>query len=451
VYPYAVSLALPYWTGATYRAIFSSIFSGSVVYGPELHKLESVVIQDLGVEDAVLCGSGSLALEIALRACGVGKADEVVIPTFCCTAIVPPILAAGAIPVLADVGDELNITAKHVAAALTEKTIAIIVPHLFGNPADIEAIVDLARGKNIRVIDDAAQALGATIDGRPAGSFGDAGILSFGYEKVCSGLGGGIAVSTKEEMLWDIYPVPQKAPYISAGMNPDPKLSRGAQTPATENFRIGVNVLNPERHCPKATDVSPWYGVYLRVPGPFRTLHALISTLFWRRWRRWTRPAQGLFAPPSPDSPPVSYRQETMANLNAAVALTLLRKLQANLAARRERVSAYQKFLGGEKRLQLVLHRSGSACLTQVVRVIPRARGDDPAVRVIEALRRTGFEVQGSYVPIHLLSPYKNFARIPLPHAEGVWADLVELPCEPDVSFDHVERIAAIVRQVVDS
>jgi dTDP-4-amino-4,6-dideoxygalactose transaminase len=204
MYPYRVGLAMPYWTGTTYRAITRAFFSGIRV-GPELFELESLIAKEIGVEDAILCGSGSFALEMALHKCGVESGDEVVIPTFCCTAVVAPILALGAIPVLADVGDELNVTPETVEAALTEKTKAIIVPHLFGNPADIVAIVDLARGKNIRVIDDAAQALGATIDGSPVGSFGDAGILSFGSEKVCSGLGGGVALSAKEGMVGDVY------------------------------------------------------------------------------------------------------------------------------------------------------------------------------------------------------------------------------------------------------
>src|SRR3989304_10045954 len=189
-----VPLAVPYWNGETYRAILRSLLSGAIVEGPDVQRLQSSLIATLGVEDAVLCGSGSLALEFASRACGVGQGDEVIIPTFCCTAVVPPILAVGAVPVLADVGAELNITAETVDAALTKKTKAVIVPHLFGNPAEIGAIVDLARGRNIRVIDAAAQALGATINGQPVGSFGDAGILSFYSEKICSGLGGGVLV-----------------------------------------------------------------------------------------------------------------------------------------------------------------------------------------------------------------------------------------------------------------
>jgi dTDP-4-amino-4,6-dideoxygalactose transaminase len=394
VYPHRVALAIPYWNGSTYRAILRSVFSGSVVHGPELEKLRSSVMQELNIGDALLCASGSLALELALRACAVREGDEVVIPTFCCTAVVPPILAVGAIPVLADVGEELNLTVETVEAALTENTRAIVVPHLFGNPADIEAVIALARGRNIRVIDDAAQALGATIDGRPVGGFGAAGILSFGSEKICFGLGGGILVSNQRDIL---------------------------------NRVTGVTLSSPEFS---------------------RALRNLFSTLIWRRWRRWTFPAAGLFSPRSgPDAPPLPYRRETMANLNAAVALTLMQTLRANIAARRARVRAYQELLGGDERLQLIAHRSGSACLTQVVQLLPRRRADDSATRAIKALGKQGYEVQGSYVPIHLLPAYERFTRQPLTHAERVWANLIELPCEPDVSLDHVERIAQILKK----
>ena len=387
-----VPLAVPYWSGATYRGILRSLLSGAVVQGPDLQRLQSTLIATLGVEDAVLCGSGSLALEIALRACGVGQGDEVVIPTFCCTAAVPPVLAIGAVPVLADVGAELNITAETVEAALTKKTKAIIVPHLFGNPADIGAIVDLTRGRNIRVIDDAAQALGATIEGRPVGSFGDVGILSFGSEKICSGLGGGVAVSRYKKIL-----------------------------------NGGVRIDLP---------AARW----------FPSLRALWATLFCRRWRRWTLPLLSRMSASGPDAPPIPYRRETMANINAAVAVGLMQRLSENIAARRERVAAYRELLGTEERLTLIAHQRGSACLTQVVRVLPKRRGKDSAAEIVQALCRAGYEVQGSYVPIHTLSGYQQFVRRSLTHTERVWAELIELPCEPNVSFENVERIAAIVK-----
>jgi dTDP-4-amino-4,6-dideoxygalactose transaminase len=373
------------------------LISGRVVDGPDLAKLKEEIVNTLGVADAVLCGSGSLALEWALRACGVRPGDEVVIPTFCCTAVVPPILAVGATPVLADVGEELNVTAATVESALTRKTRAVVVPHLFGNPAEIDAIVNLVREKNIRVIDDAAQALGAAIDGQAVGSFGDAGVLSFGSEKVCFGLGGGVIVSRRKEVC---HPI--------------------------SRFNLSA-------------------------PGAAPAIGNLLSTLSWRRFRRWTMPFRSLMPRNgivAPDSPAAPYPSETMTNLSAAVAISLTRSLSENIAARRARVGLYHELLGNTDGVELIPHGAGSACLTQVIRVLPKRRDDDLASQLISALGAAGYEVRGSYVPIHLLPQFDRCVWDRLPYAERVWPDLVELPCEPSVSMDDMERIAMIVKKI---
>lgn len=393
-----VSLAVPYWNSETYRSMLRCFISGGVVDGTDLIQLRTNIASALGVENVLLCGSGSLALEIALRAYEIGPGDEVVIPTFCCAAIVAPILAVGAIPVLADAGDELNMTQETVAAVITRKTRAIIVPHLFGNPADIEPVVELARSRNIHVIDDAAQALGATLDDRPVGSFGDAGILSFGREKVCFGLGGGALVARGKQVL--------------------------------ANFSL--NKLDLPRLLP--------------------ALQKLSSTLFAYRWRRWTlaiqrASARSNFHDPAP--PISSYGKERMSNLSAAVARSLMESLPENLSARRARTLTYQELLKGVAGLELIPHRAGSACLTQVARIRPRRRGRDIAAETIGGLGRAGYEIQGSYVPIHLLGTYPQCVWDRLPNAERIWADLIELPCEPSVKLADVDRIAAIVKKSV--
>lgn len=390
-----VPLAVPFWNATTYRRALRAIFSGSVIDGAALKKLRSLIRETLNVKTAILCGSGSLALELALRGFGVQHGDEVVIPTFCCSAVVPPILAVGATPVLADVGGELNLTVETVDAVLTRKTRAIIVPHLFGNPADMAPIVELARGRNTRVIDDAAQAFGATIDGQPVGSFGDAGILSFGQGKTCSGLGGGALVFRDDE------------------------ISRGGL----------MQVLPPSTLA--------------------ATLGELFSTLIWHRWRRFTAPMLKLRSRrEDPGAAPAPYRRESMANLKAAAAASLVETLGENIAARRARVDAYQKLLGGDDRLQLIAHRAGSACLSQVVRIAPKRRGRDLASDAVQALGDAGYEIQGSYVPIHLLDSFRGCVWDRLPNADRIWADLIELPCEPSVDLDDIERIAAIVKEV---
>ena len=395
-----VPLAVPYWTSETYRTIFHSLISGRVVDGPQVGALRAEIVDTLGVADALLCGSGSLALELALRACGVRDGDEVVIPTFCCSAVVAPIVAVGAVPVLADVGAELNLTSETVIRVLTRKTKAIIVAHLFGNPAEIGAIVELAREKNIRVIDDTAQALGATIDGILVGSFGDVGILSFGAEKVCFGLGGGAMVSQRCGFL--------------------------------------------DNHA----------GLNLTLPRLVPTLRRCLLTLFWRRWRGWTLPIYELIFRADgcdPEAPPISYRKERLANLNAAVALSLVESLHKNIEARRARVQAYRELLGDQENLDLIWHRPGSACLTQVVRVAKNRSTEDLASTVIKALLNAGYEIQGSYVPVHRLAYCSMCVWDNLSHADKVWPDLIELPCEPNVSLMQVEQIAAIVKAVITS
>jgi len=388
-----VPLPVPYWNGETYQSILQCLISGRVIDGPQVGILRAQIVETHGVADALLCGSGSLALELALRACDVHEGDEVVLPAFCCTSVVPPILSVGATPVLADIGPDLNITAATVEAALTQKTKAVIVPHLFGNPAEIDGIVEFVRGKNIRVIDDAAQALGATLDGQRVGSFGDVGVLSFGAEKVCFGLGGGVVVSRDGEIAAKLFPT----------------------------------ALSPVALAPAIAKLS--------------------STIFWRRLRRWTSPLSSLSPAKSvtPDAVPARYRREAMSNLSAAVARSLVQTLDENISARQARVEAYRQLLKDCPHLQLIPHRAGSACLTQVIRILPRRRGEDLASRVIDRLGADGYEVRGSYVPIHLLTNFAQCVWDRLPHAEKVWGDLVELPCEPAVSLDHIRRIASLV------
>jgi dTDP-4-amino-4,6-dideoxygalactose transaminase len=395
-----VPLAMPFWNDETQRNLLRCLVSGQIIRGTDLVALRSELLDILGVEDAILCGSGSLALELALRACHLDRGDEVIIPSFCCSTVVVPILAVDATPVLADVGSELNLTAEAVEAARTSRTRAVIVPHLFGNPAKIEEIVELGDSNNIVVIDDAAQALGATIDGQWAGTFGDMGVLSFGAEKVCFGLGGGVLVSH----------------------------SRGVLESARE--------------------------VVLGHPSATNTLARLASTLVLRRWRGWTLPVQRMLLcrhENTPQASPKLYRREIMASLNSTVARSLIHSLPENLSARRARVEAYQRLLGNESGIELISHSPGSACLTQVVRIVANERGDDLAARIIGALGQAGYEVQGSYMPIHLLTHITQCVWDRLPHSDLVWPDLIELPCEPNVTFQDLEQITAIVKSIVSS
>jgi dTDP-4-amino-4,6-dideoxygalactose transaminase len=98
--------------------------------------------------------------------------------------------------------------------------------------------------------------------------------------------------------------------------------------------------------------------------------------------------------------------------------------------------------------MSLLPHHGGSACLTQLVSF---AGGEQVALEILRALRDAGYEVDRSYRPLHLQPAYERYARSPLPHAERAWQALVELPCEPSVRMNDVDRIAGLIRTIVDA
>ena len=151
----------------------------------------------------IALANGSVALELALRAFGIGPGDEVVVSPRSFMASASCVSLVGAIPVFGDVDrDSGNLTADSIAAVLTERTRAIIPVHIGGWPANMPAIMTLAAERGIRVIEDCAQAHGGEIGGRPVGSFGDAATFSFCQDKIISTGGEGGFTSFRDFDVW---------------------------------------------------------------------------------------------------------------------------------------------------------------------------------------------------------------------------------------------------------
>jgi len=172
-------------------AVVSVLQSGRIAQGEQVLSFEKALASMIGVAGAVAVNSGTAALHLALLALGIGENDEVVIPSFVCPALLNVIRYVRAIPVLADINPEtFNMDVRDLRKRLTGKTKAVIVPHMFGLPADIREIVSLG----VPVIEDCAQSLGSRYEGSPTGSFGALSVFSFYATKViCTGEGGMIA------------------------------------------------------------------------------------------------------------------------------------------------------------------------------------------------------------------------------------------------------------------
>ncbi|HEV2771288.1 MAG TPA: DegT/DnrJ/EryC1/StrS family aminotransferase [Thermoleophilaceae bacterium] len=174
------------------------VASGRYILGPEVEAFERELALYLGVDHVVGVGNGTDALAIALRALVVDSGDEVVVPSFTFFATAEAVAAIGARPVFCDVDPEtFCVTAETVEPALGERTRAILPVHLFGNVAPVAEL----RRFGLPVLEDAAQAAGAALDGRRAGALGDAAALSFFPSKNLGALGDAGAIATSDDRV----------------------------------------------------------------------------------------------------------------------------------------------------------------------------------------------------------------------------------------------------------
>jgi dTDP-4-amino-4,6-dideoxygalactose transaminase len=172
--------------------------------GEEVAAFEREFAEFAGTRYAVAVANGTVALELALLALGIGPGDEVVVTPRSFFASVSAIVLRGARPVFADVDrDSQNITRDSVAAVLTPRTRAVVCVHLAGWPCEMDPILELARERGLAVVEDCAQAHGARYRGRPVGSLGDIAAWSFCQDKIMTTGGEGGMVTTDRPDLWE--------------------------------------------------------------------------------------------------------------------------------------------------------------------------------------------------------------------------------------------------------
>lgn len=180
-------------------AIQGVLENGQFILGPQVKALEHDIASYAGVPYAIGVGNGTDALVIALRACGIGPGDEVITSPFTFFASAESISAVGAKPVFADIDpDTFNMDVSKIEQAITPRTRAIIPVHLFGQIADMDAIMYIAKKHDLMVIEDACQAMGAEYKGMKAGSFGHAACFSFFPTKNLGTYGDGGMIVTRD-------------------------------------------------------------------------------------------------------------------------------------------------------------------------------------------------------------------------------------------------------------
>ncbi|HFQ13973.1 MAG TPA: DegT/DnrJ/EryC1/StrS family aminotransferase [Gammaproteobacteria bacterium] len=183
-------------------ALAETFDNAHFILGPNVQAFEKEAAEYLGVKHAISCASGTDALHLALLAAGIGAGDEVITTAFTFIATAEAIDYVGAVPVFVDIEpDSFNIDPAKIEAAITDKTTAILPVHLFGQPADMDAIMAIAEKHGLKVIEDCAQSFGAAIGGRMTGAIGIAGCHSFFPSKNLGCYGDGGMITTNDDAV----------------------------------------------------------------------------------------------------------------------------------------------------------------------------------------------------------------------------------------------------------
>lgn len=377
-------------TEADEHAVLAALRSGCIAQGPVVRAFEAELADSVGTEFAVAVSNGTVALELALAALGVGPGDQVIVPSLTFVATANAVCRRGGIPVFADVDDDtLNLSPVSVAKLLNERTAGVIPVHFAGHPADVPALREVV-GPELFVLEDAAHALGAFLGDEPAGALGDAACFSFHPAKlITSGEGG--AVATDSGFL-----ARRLQSFREHGLERDPAHFEGLGFPEDR----------------EADAFGPW--VYEQ---------QLCGT------------------------------NARLSEPSAALVKSQLGRAQALLARRRELACLYDRLLADLPGLRRPTERDGaqSAWHLYTIRLeTERIAGGRRAI--YEGMRASGILVQVHYIPVHL-QPYHRHSQGTrhgdCPVAEEAYLRSLSLPLFPDMRDEDVERVVDTLRRLL--
>lgn len=335
--------------------------------GKYLERFESEFAEFCGVRHAVSCCNGTVAVHLALLAHGVGPGDEVIVPTLTYVATANPVVYCGGQPVFVDAEPRTwNMDPKRVAEAITPRTRGIVVVHLYGHPTDMDPILELAEGHGLWVVEDAAEAHGATYRGRIAGSMGSLATFSFYGNKIITSGEGGMVVTDDERLAALVRQL--------HGQGQDPQ-------------------------------------------------------------RRYWFPMVGF-----------NYR---MTNIEAAIGLAQLERIDWHLSRRREIAGWYREELGEVEGIALSPEEPWAQSAFWIVCAVLDEQRFGPRDGVMAALDEAGVETRPFFYPLHTLPMYResNEGR-EFPVAEDLGRRGVNLPSSATLTREDVEYVCMQLRSL---
>lgn len=393
---YKVPYCVPNWGFDEHLAWFFCLVTGRVIKGKHIDCLSNKIKEKTGKSFVFGFNSGREAILATLRARDIGDNDKVIMPSYCCETVAQAVNATGASIVFCDITDDFNPDVEHILSLVDTKVRAIIFPHMFGNPGRIDKLEAALINQNIRshilLIDDAAQSFGARLNGRLVGTFGDAGIISFGPGKTMTATGGGLAITDNDDLSKKIENLPK---YL---------------------FPVG------------------------------RKLRKTVYWFVFRRWRRFTLPfypfLKFLFRNMNGKNDTI----HSLCNVDAAIGLKQLKKLDKMLEIRMERKKALDDILMPCLSRFSILPENNKPEITLNVatKYLVKLKKSNSEILMelfkTDFLERCSIELFDLYQPIHLKPEYST-KPLNLSNTEDSYKEILQIPIEPIVSESDFQKI----------
>ena len=367
----------PWLDEAEAQAAAEVVLSGWVAQGPRVAEFERAVARRLGAEHGIAVSSCTTGLHLALLAAGVGPGDDVIVPSLSFIATANAVRYCGATPVFADVDPgTLNLTPQTIESAWTPRTVAVLLVHQAGTPADVDAVAAFCARRGAALIEDAACAIGSTYRGRPIGAHSDLAVLSFHPRKIITTGEGGMILTSREDFAVRLRRLREHAMSVSAAQRHE------LRRPVLERYlELGYN-----------------------------------------------------------------YR---MTDVQAAIGLAQLEKLDAIVARRRERASRYIAAFADMPGLQTVADPPYGTTNFQSFWILPDGRYHISQEEFLSRLLDAGISARRGIMAAHREPAYAGMASRALPVTDTVTTRSIILPLFHAMTDGEQERVITAVRDVL--
>jgi len=395
-------------------AALKVMMRGEIVEGDKVKEFEERFAHYLGVKYALSLPSGRMALYVSLKVLKLNQGSEIIIPSFNVPEVVSAIIWAGMYPKFVDINPETyNISPELIEEKISEKTGAILLTHLYGQPAQIDKILRIAKRYGVRIIEDAAQALGATYQGKKVGTFGEIAYFSFGLVKNLNCLGGGMLVTNHRSLYEEMKSIIQHYRPPSPLKVVRDLLSAIVIRISTSPFIFSIMVY-------------PALAIANKIK------RGIVDEVFNEDLSELTL-----------KEPPAHY-QVRFTNLQAAMGIEQLKILDLNNAKRRKNGELLSNLLKDHKDIAIpsVIPDVESTYLNYVITLKDRER-------VMDRLFKNGIDVtKGFLIDCSAHQLFKNY-QTDSPHAQLVSQQGFYLPVYPSLEDEDILYIARTLKEVI--